>query len=203
MSKIRIADLCYCDTDCIVFRTGENRIDLETGVALGDLGCEIYGNHGLIDSIGVWVALAPKTYAYKLKENSNICAVKCKGITLNFTTTQVVNIESMINMLRFNTDRCVSVSISHQMERLKAKKVIKAKTLEKEFSFTFDKRVVLDVVSYTTLPYGHCNILDKDEAEEDKETKEWKQKVQDNYKRREVKKAINRYQSQQVSKEQI
>ena len=199
MAKIKIENLAYCDTDCIVYRTYPGAIDLTTGVSLGTLSCEIYGNHGVIDSIGLWVALAPKTYAYRLKKNIQICVVKCKGITLNFTTSKKVNIESMIKLLKFNTDSAISVSIDHQMERRKAQKMIYSKKLEKELSFTFDKRVVLNTESYTTLPYGHTDIPLHDGTDES--TNEWRRKVRENYERKESKKALNRYQSQQVSKE--
>ena len=199
MSKIKIENLAYCDTDCIVFRTYPGAIDLETGVSLGTLSCEIYGNHGLVDSIGTWVALAPKTYAYRLKNNSHICVVKCKGITLNFTTAKKVNIESMIKLLKTDTDKAINVCLNHQMERRKAQKFIYSKSIEKELSFTFDKRVVLDTVSYSTLPYGHTGIQDGT----DEGTRQWQEKVKQNKERKEVKKGLNRYQNQQLLKENV
>ena len=202
MSKIKIQNLAYCDTDCIVFRTHPGATDLTTGVSLGTLSCEIYSNHGVVDSIGIWVALAPKTYAYRLKKNSHICVVKCKGITLNFSTSKIVNIGSMIKLLKVNVSSAISVSLNHQMERRKAQKSIYSKTLEKELSFTFDKRVVTDIKSYSTLPYGHLDII-SEEYGEDKGTAEWKRRVQENRERKEIKKKIIRYQNQQISKDKV
>ena len=193
MCKIKIENLLYCDTDCIVFKTGKGLTNLETGVALGELSCEIYGNHNVSDSIGLWVALAPKTYGYRLKIHDNISMVKCKGITLNFTTTKIVNIESMIRLLKIDTNKAISVRIDHQMERHKAKKTISYTTLEKEFSFTFDKRVILDTSSYITLPYGHRDIPTK--IGQDGETSTWREKVEENKRRRETKKELNIYQN--------
>ena len=193
MTKIKIQNLLYCDTDCIVFKTGQGLANLDTGVALGELSCEIYGNHGVCDSIGLWVALAPKTYAYRLKINDNISMVKCKGITLNFTTTKLVNIDSMIRLLKYDTNLPISVTFSHQMERNKRKKTICYKQLEKELSFTFDKRVILDTTTYVTLPYGHKDIaLIKSE---DGQTQKWREKVEENNKRREIKKHLDTYQN--------
>ena len=202
MSKIQIENLAYCDTDCIVYRTYPGATDLTTGVELGTLSCEIYGNHNVADSIAVWVALAPKTYAYRLRKNPHICVVKCKGITLNYTTNKIVNIESMIKLLKLNVNSAISVSIRHQMERRKAQKSIYKKTLDKELSFTFDKRVVLDVESYCTLPYGHTDIPSEHYGE-DQRTEEWRRKVQENKERKDIKKTLLRYQSQQVSKEKV
>ena len=139
-----------------MFVTGPGMPDIQTGACLGEMSCEIYSSHKVNDSIQTWVSVGPKSYGYQLKQNSDIQMVKCKGITLNYTTRQDINMSFLVNLVTENEcrhDRC-QVTYPNQMKRDKKRLKIETKCLKKSFGFTFNKRL-MNSTDYGTLPIGY------------------------------------------------
>jgi hypothetical protein len=154
-------NVLYADTDSCVFLTGPGLPDMETGPCLGEMSCEIYATYKKHDSIQKFVSVAPKSYGYQLKDNSDIKCVKCKGITLNFNTKKQVNFEYMVDLVT-HEDKRFSKETVHYTSRIKRnrkKMKIESTDIKKSFGFTFDKRLI-NPVTYGTLPLGYVGGWD-------------------------------------------
>jgi hypothetical protein len=144
----------YVDTDSLIF-VGQGPV-LGRGL-LGDLADEIYSTHKVRDTIQLFCGTGPKSYAYQLKDNSDIKMCKIKGITLNHDTSQKINLQTMCDLLSDMSTSSIEVVTKNSMRREKETKRIKACAATKTFRITNDKRVKV-VGTYETLPYGHKDI---------------------------------------------
>jgi hypothetical protein len=85
----------YCDTDSIIFVQPKNEHALvETGDRLGAMTSELAPDEHIIE----FVCAGPKNYAFKtVNAVSGASKTTCKirGITLNFSASQVVNFDKM------------------------------------------------------------------------------------------------------------
>ena len=95
----------YVDTDSVLFVSKPNMYELETGPLLGDLTNELisYGENAYITS---FVSGGPKFYAFTVrKPDGSECSVcKVKGIRMNFKNTQIINFESVRELIENNND---------------------------------------------------------------------------------------------------
>jgi len=145
MRMLQPEQVLYTDTDSIIFSHKPGQPMLPLGNGLGELTSELDPN----DSIQTYVSIAPKAYAYETRQGKTAC--KFKGIRLNHASQQVVNLESMLNLLQRDDDNGLSVP-NPQIVRNKKTFVVRTDTeATKKISFKFDKRVQRGM---QTFPYG-------------------------------------------------
>jgi len=120
------------------------------------MSCEIYSSHKVDDTIQSWVATGPKSYAYNLVNNPQIQNAKCKGITLNYTISHSINFDYMMQIVSDSENRNVvcHVEYPNYIKRDRKRAMLLKTNLIKSFSFTFDKRAIIDGL-FTTRPYGY------------------------------------------------
>jgi hypothetical protein len=140
----------YCDTDSIIYKNGE--VDIPIGDNLGDWTCELKG-----DVISEFLATAPKCYSYKTKGGKD--TTKVKGITLNYENSELINFESMKQIIdgEYSNKRGhITVVNEGKLTIDKKNSTIVNKYVEKTFSINFDKRnIVKSEDLMDTFPYGY------------------------------------------------
>jgi hypothetical protein len=108
----------YCDTDsviCIQPRGDPSLI--ETRDSLGDMSSELAPGHHIRE----FVCAGPKKYAYMTvdpatSEQRTVC--KVRGITLNYSASQLVNFESIKNMvLKRGNEETLTMRTEKQIKR--------------------------------------------------------------------------------------
>jgi hypothetical protein len=146
----------YHDTDSIigVKKKGEKLPCIELGNYLGDLTNEIDPEDGYITN---YRAAGPKDYSYKTSTGKT--CVKVKGFTLNYEAGQIVNMDSMLNLIDGHNPNSTEIVGEYKvpiMEFVKDKKnsTIKTNYTTKEYKFQYDTRVI-DWETYKTYPYGY------------------------------------------------
>ena len=87
----------YWDTDSVIYLQKKGEPEPKTGDYLGDLTSEL--SEG--DWITEFVCNGPKIYAYHTHQHKTVC--KVKGFSLNYANLQVINLESMKDVM-FNQD---------------------------------------------------------------------------------------------------
>ncbi|PIC13628.1 hypothetical protein B9Z55_027722 [Caenorhabditis nigoni] len=154
MELVGPENICYTDTDSIIFTTPEgdlNPLETEQGPYLGQLTNELSG------VMSEFVTLGPKTYAYKetLSNGEEKVVVKAKGITINSEVEKKLNFERMKAMmqevLQQVAPRTALLLPQHVMTRDKDHRVY-SRNIVKTFKYTFNKRRLLS--DGTTLPFG-------------------------------------------------
>jgi hypothetical protein len=139
--------VCYYDTDSIVYVDDDSK-PVKLGKSLGDWENELKG-----DDYGIrWVSPAPKTYSMKTKQEEN--KFRFKGLTTNHETAQVVNHQSLEDMVRGLVKEFV-VEENRITREPKTKNLIN-KIIQKRFVYDFDKRVINKISDdhIDSLPYG-------------------------------------------------
>ena len=144
----------YCDTDSVFYVLGENDTPLPLGDFLGELTDEIESDNHICE----FISGGPKNYSYKLvKPNSQgqqyFC--KVKGVTLNFRGAQIINFDSIKEMILNDGIRSASYFVEdpYKILRDRERAEIVTKSVTKRYSFRYDKRVIRD--DYVTYPYGY------------------------------------------------
>jgi hypothetical protein len=142
--------VCYYDTDSVIFIENEDTPLIPTGDFLGDLTDEIDPDNYIEE----FVSGGPKNYAYKLnKTDSNgvqyVC--KVKGITLNFSSSKIINFHSIKEMVH-NKNKSYEIRNPTHISRNKTSTNITSSPLTKTYKFEFDKRVIGN--DFITYPYG-------------------------------------------------
>ena len=147
--------IMYCDTDSIIFLTRKishgdspDNYDIypKLGDSLGELSNELApGKH-----ITRFSAIAPKSYAYRCNDETEIC--KFKGITLNFLNSQRINFQAVTDLL-YGEVESISLQPQTQFARQKYEGVIFNVDLVKSVKPTFNKRRILP--NFDTLPFGY------------------------------------------------
>lgn len=142
----------YCDTDSVIYRHS-GIPDFQPGPYLGDLTSELEKDDYIIE----FASTGPKSYAYKTLQGKEDC--KCKGFRLSAENSKSIHLESMKLMIEFNDvietrDMQFTVAQSHEVKTLYVKK---------NYSFTFDKRYILEKDidgCIHTLPYTMTQNLE-------------------------------------------
>ncbi|XP_066437431.1 uncharacterized protein [Eleutherodactylus coqui] len=150
----RLQERClYHDTDSVMFVHREGDWNPPLGDYLGELTSEIPDDTHITE----FVSAGPKTYGYKL--NTGKTVLKVKGITLNTSATQVVNFDSLKDLVldyQRNSDPETQKTITvEQPGFVRDKKYwdIETRPLQKTQRCVYTKRYLLD--DFTTLPYGY------------------------------------------------
>lgn len=151
----------YMDTDS-VFYVEDGTSDIVTGFSLGDLKREL-NDHEYIHE---FVSTGPKSYAYKTcvytHDNASIipesgkCEVKIKGFSLNFAAIQILNFDTLKEILFGTTPSLTIVPFSLQIDkRHNVKRKDWTASGGKRFRYTYDKRQVCEKESgmIDTIPF--------------------------------------------------
>ena len=135
----------YCDTDSAMYvaSTAETP-PIECGDRLGDMKNEL----GPGEYIDEFVSSGPKTYAYKVVKPDGRTKTMCKvwGITLNYTTSQIVNFEAIRDMVLNGMQRDVAV---HTAKKIRTKRerdgpFVVLQPEDKRYNITLFKRRRID-----------------------------------------------------------
>ena len=152
--------VCYYDTDsCIYIQPpGEYKIplgnhlgDMTTELGCADVNCQD-NNCAKEHYICEFVSCGPKNYAY-LTDTGHI---KCKvrGFTLNYINSQVINFETMKQMILSSQDmNKVAVTNPMKITRNKLEQKIYNRKETKVYKCVYTKRRIVE--DYNTLPYGY------------------------------------------------
>ncbi|CAC5397933.1 unnamed protein product [Mytilus coruscus] len=137
----------YTDTDSCIYVSKKGKPEPPLGNYLGELTSEIPADE---EYIVEFVSGGPKNYAYRTLK-SETC--KVKGFTLNFTNSNIVNFNSVKDMITCNRDMCKALTNPTKICRLPNQRKIFSREEKKKYKFTYDKRVILP--NFNTVPYGY------------------------------------------------
>ena len=150
----------YHDTDSVIYTYTPESIHPPTGSFLGELtnelsckdvgcsGCE--QGHWIVEFVGC----GAKNYAYKLNTGQVVC--KVRGFSLNYSASQVVNMNSMRQVLHEWHNQKESppmTTYKTMISRDKYSTRVYAHQMAKSYGVVYNKRVVSQ--DYSTLPYGY------------------------------------------------
>ena len=150
----------YHDTDSIIYTANPQRpdLDLPLGNFLGDLTDEIDSGR----QITHFVSTGPKSYAYRLDDESEIC--KIRGFSLTYQASRLLNFTTMKDMIKNNNKvplqgdpsklKTIYTVKKGKINRSKNDFVIYNHTEVKAFRPIYTKRVV-QMNDLSTLPYGY------------------------------------------------
>ena len=149
----------YHNTDFIIYTyksqewippTGEYLSDLTDELLCSKIGCKgCKQGHWIVD----FVSCGAKNYAYKLNTGEVVC--KVRGFSLNYSASQIVNLDSMKDALiswKNKIEKPEMVTIKTMILRDKLKANVYTLEMPKSYGVVYNKRIVMD--DYTTLPYG-------------------------------------------------
>ncbi|XP_061170447.1 uncharacterized protein LOC133179772 [Saccostrea echinata] len=146
-------DVLYHDTDSVIYvcRPTENEVPL--GDYLGELTNELEEG----DYIEEFVSGGPKNYAYRTHRGvEKVCV---KGFTLNYTNSQIINFDSIKDLLQ--DERAEPPRKKRKLDTPKKSKIIRDKAScrvlnrdeSKQYQIVYTKRVLK--ADMTTVPYGY------------------------------------------------
>jgi hypothetical protein len=145
----------YCDTDSVIYVQPKGEPSLiETGDCLGDMASELAPGHHIRE----FVCAGPKNYAYMTEdpttsEQKTVC--KVRGITLNYSASQLVNFESIKNMiLNRGNEETLTVRTEKQIKRKRDSEGVHVITepADKIYRVSFLKRRRLH--NNSSVPFG-------------------------------------------------
>lgn len=149
--------LLYMDTDSLIYTWRPGQFRHPVSDELGALTSEVKDDF----KITSFTSAGPKNYCYTYvsRENNNKSGnvVKVKGFSLNAKNAQLINVNSMRDLV----DRFVGEDISqtittvnkHHICRDKRSCQINSQEQTKNYKVVYNKRVVLK--NFQTLPYGY------------------------------------------------
>ena len=151
--------ILYHDTDSIIYTyksqewippTGEYLGDLTDELSCTKIGCKgCKRGHWIVD----FISCGAKNYAYKLNTGEVVC--KVHGFSLNYSTSQIVNLEGMKDALicwKNKIKQNEMITIKTMILRDKLKTNVYTLEMPKTYGVVYNKCTVRD--DYTTLPYG-------------------------------------------------
>ncbi|KAJ8914412.1 hypothetical protein NQ315_017506 [Exocentrus adspersus] len=142
----------YYDTDSVIYVSREGERDVPTGSCLGEMTDELEG-YGAGSHIKEFVSGGPKNYAYKFfaaKDNEEKVTCKVKGISLNYAASQLVNFDTIKEMILSPTEPVYITS--KNIRRTKEHEVV-TREETKIYKPLSTKRCFLD--DHSSYPYGH------------------------------------------------
>jgi len=133
-------------SDSIIYVSREGEYEPEIGDYLGELTSETGDNY-----ITTYVSGGPKNYTYQLDNGKTCC--KVRGITLNFRNAQMINFNTISQMVRGVGEEKITVTNPCKIVRNLKTREILSKPESKDYRIVYTKRVIVD--NYNTLPYGY------------------------------------------------
>jgi hypothetical protein len=147
----------YCDTDSVIYvQKPDETQKVRTGDYLGDLTDELE-EFGQGSYITEFVSGGPKNYAFSVfcpSTGTQTKKCKAKGITLNYSSSKVVNFDSLRNMI-LKDPTPVHVRNPKKIKRKHGGEVISAPE-SKEYKVVFKKRRLIN--DFDSLPYGFQTV---------------------------------------------
>ena len=142
-------NVCYCDTDSVVYIENEQTkeiVDKYIGDGLGDWTDELEGNH-----MEFWCAAQAKDYGYLL--NNGNSKGKVKGFKVTGETEEKMTNEQRIKLIKGAID---PVDVNYKQFKIENCKIF-TKDMMKQWAFKFDKRMIRKIGEddIDTLPYGY------------------------------------------------
>ena len=149
MEKIN-RQVCYCDTDSLVYTENDKTeyiSDKFTGDSLGEWTDELHS-----DYMDFWCCAQPEDYGYITNTNKQVG--KMKGFKVNAETENKMTIEARKNLIKgvINT-----VDVNYNQFVISRGGQIFTKHMVKQWAFKFDKRRIVKVSEneIDTLPFGY------------------------------------------------
>ena len=144
------SNIFTCQSPVWIPPTGEYVSDLTDELScskIGWKGCK--RGHWIVD----FVSCRAKNYAYKLNTGEVVC--KVREFSLNYSTSQIVNLDSMKDVLiswknKIENPEMVTIKTMILQDKLKAN--IYTLQMPKSYGVVYNKCIIMD--DYTTLPYG-------------------------------------------------
>lgn len=142
----------YYDTDSVVYKYKNGQHEVKTGCFLGEMTDELEA-YGPGSYITEFVSGGPKIYGYEVftpstNKKSYLC--KVKGVTLNFSASQIVNFDQLKKMVLNQETESVIIS-SKSILRTAERDVVTAPTT-KTIQVNILKRRRIE--NFDTVPYG-------------------------------------------------
>ncbi|XP_062602299.1 uncharacterized protein LOC134264018 [Saccostrea cucullata] len=134
----------YFDTDSIIYQHKEGAFNPTLGNSLGEWTDELDGDH-----ITKFMSAGPKNYGFRTDKGTEVH--KCKGVTLNHRTSQLVCLNTLQKMLKGEIEE-VKVPYPSKIQRTRDNEVVN-KPSQKTVRIVYDKRQIVE--NYNTLPYGY------------------------------------------------
>ena len=106
LRKFEDSQIIYYDSDSVFFSHKPGQYIPNLGNYLGELTSEIKASKG--NFIQSWCSGGPKNYSYVLDTGYSHAVIK--SISLNHTTTNIINLDSMIKLVKDNKTEPLSVN---------------------------------------------------------------------------------------------
>ncbi|OOY49400.1 hypothetical protein BOV97_12840 [Solemya velum gill symbiont] len=137
----------YYDTDSVIYVSRSEEYDPPLGDYLGELTNELEGG----DYITEFVSGGPKNYAYRTHSGKETC--KVRGFTLNFINSQIINFQTVKDIVTTEEAGHVTTVNPRKICRDKLKRKLYNREEEKKYQMVYTKRVKLE--NFDTRPYGY------------------------------------------------
>lgn len=124
------------------------------GDYLGDLTDELVSDYGKNSYISEFVCTSEKSYAYIVKapnkDDSVVC--KVKGISLNYENAQIINFESMKDLVLSDQKRCIDITKDDILRTGDSRLY----TAQHKYTFKVNgnKRIKIGIDKIETRPFG-------------------------------------------------
>lgn len=142
----------YCDTDSLVYLHKPGWFVPPTGNKLGDWENELPSD----DFITEFVALAPKTYAYKTHKQRFL--YHAKGVSGNATADAAFTLDNMRDTVMGAQDKLTAKAL-HFMYSRHSEEGIRSTVITKHVKGTYEKGLI--GADYRTFPYGYPELYQK------------------------------------------
>jgi len=150
-----LQDRCfYHDTDSVIYSCTANEQDLPLGDYLGDLTDEIADEYGEGSFISEAVFTAEKSYSFvvKIPNKEDVIVCKVKGITLNHASAELVNFNSMKDLVLSNQNG--EIELERDSIQRTDDSTIYTTVQKYKFKVNGTKRIKTGQDKLETRPYG-------------------------------------------------
>ncbi|CAH1104349.1 unnamed protein product [Psylliodes chrysocephalus] len=142
----------YYDTDSVIYVSRPGALDIPTGEFIGDMTDELE-KEGSGSYITEFVSGGPKNYAYKVwstKDQDFKITCKVKGISLNHSTSQQINFNSIKEMV---LNPCEPIQIiSKEIRRTKEHNIVTKDNVKKYKPNSLKRKFLPD---HNSVPFGY------------------------------------------------
>ena len=142
----------YFDTDSVIFVEKKNDPNpIAIGDFLGQLTDELPSGH----HISTFIGAGPKNYAYKVSNGDEV--LKVRGFTLNYRNAQVLNYDSVRELLLNRPKDTMTVPECNKIVRDPVTQTLFNRPEAKTYSVVYTKRRLVD--NMDTVPFGYADSV--------------------------------------------